>query len=69
MNSPNIINEVRKRWIVGESVNGGVIGQYSLSQIGQEYKAYKMSLNPRANGHVDLILTGQGLVYSDHKAC
>jgi hypothetical protein len=26
--------------------------------MGQDYKAYKMSLNPSAGGHVDLTLTG-----------
>tara|TARA_R110000851_G_scaffold21450_2_gene64307 strand:+ start:222 stop:557 length:336 start_codon:yes stop_codon:yes gene_type:complete len=44
--------------LVGESVLGGFIGEYSSSQMGQDYKAYKMSLNPKASGHVDLTLTG-----------
>ena len=26
--------------------------------MGQDYKAYKMSINPKARGHVDLTLTG-----------
>lgn len=58
INSPNIISQVRKRWLIGESVLGGFIGEYSSSQMGQDYKAYKMSLNPKAGGHVDLTLTG-----------
>jgi len=58
LNAPNIIQSVRKRWLIGESVLGGVIGEYSSSPLGQEYKAYKISLNPSANGTVDLTLTG-----------
>ena len=58
INSPNIIREVKSRWLIGESVLGGFIGEYSNSQMGQEYKAYKMSINPRAKGRVDLTLTG-----------
>ena len=58
INSPNIIREVRKRWLIGESVEGGFIGEYSNSQMGQDYRAYKLSLNPSASGHVDLTLTG-----------
>ena len=58
INSPNIIRQVQKRWLIGESVLGGFIGEYSNSQMGQDYKAFKMSLNPSAGGHVDLTLTG-----------
>jgi hypothetical protein len=58
INSPNIIREVKSRWLIGESAVGGFIGEYSSSQLGQDYKAYKMSLNPSAGGHVDLTLTG-----------
>lgn len=58
INSPNILRQVRKRWLIGESVFGGFIGEYSSSKIGQDYKAYKMSINPSAKGHVDLTLTG-----------
>lgn len=54
INSPNLINQVRSRWLIGESVLGGVIGEYRNS----DYKAYKMSLNPSAGGNVDLTLTG-----------
>lgn len=58
INSPNILRTVRKRWLLGESVFGGFIGEYSSSKVGQDYKAYKMSINPSAGGHVDLTLTG-----------
>lgn len=58
INSANIINQVKSRWIIGESVLGGFIGEYSSSPMGQDYKAYKLSINPRAGGHVDLTLTG-----------
>jgi hypothetical protein len=58
INSPNIIRQVRSRWLIGESAVGGFIGKYSSSPLGQDYKAYKMSLNPSAGGHVDLTLTG-----------
>lgn len=43
---------------MGESVLGGFIGDYSSSQMGRDYRAYKMSINPRAKGQVDLTLTG-----------
>jgi hypothetical protein len=58
INSSNIINQVRQRWLMGESALGGFIGEYSSSQMGQDYKAYKMSINSKAGGHVDLTLTG-----------
>ena len=58
LNAPNLITTVRRRWLFGESVFGGFIGEYSNSGIGQQYKAYKISLNPKASGHVDLTLTG-----------
>lgn len=54
LNSGNITQEVKKRWIIGESVDGGIIGEYASS----EYKAFKISMNPRAKGNVDLHLTG-----------
>lgn len=54
LNSPNIIRDVRARWLIGESVLGGKIGDYAWS----DYRAYKMSLNPSAGGYVDLTLTG-----------
>lgn len=58
INSPNLIKQVRSRWLIGESVDGGIIGEYSNSPMGQDYKAYKLSLNPSAGGNVDLTLTG-----------
>lgn len=54
MNSPNIIKDVRRRWAIGESVEGGIIGEYRS----EEYRQYKMFLNPSAKGNVDLTLTG-----------
>ena len=53
-NSKKITNNVVKRWEIGRGVNGGKIGEYRSS----EYKAFKVSKNPRANGSVDLTLTG-----------
>ena len=53
-NSKNITNNVKKRWEIGSGVNGGKIGEYRSS----EYKAFKVSKNPKANGSVDLTLTG-----------
>lgn len=54
INSPNMINAVKARWLIGKSVDGGIIGRYS----NDDYRAYKMSLNPKAGGNVDLTLTG-----------
>lgn len=54
LNAPNLIQKVRSRWQLGESVFGGAIGEYRSS----EYRAYKISLNPKAGGKVDLTLTG-----------
>ena len=45
---------IKSRWLSGESVNGGKIGEYhSLS-----YKKLKLLKNPGAGGTVDLTLTG-----------
>jgi hypothetical protein len=54
LNAPNIAKDVKRRWLIGESIDGGVIGTYSS----QEYAMYKASINPLANGNVDLTLTG-----------
>lgn len=54
LNSPNIIRTVRKRWLIGESAKGGLIGEYQSG----EYRAFKIGLNPSASGTVDLTLTG-----------
>lgn len=54
MNTPTIINEVKRRWLIGESVHGGIIGEYAS----EDYRQYKMYLNPKAGGRVDLMLTG-----------
>jgi hypothetical protein len=57
-NSEQIVEGIRRRWSFGKDVNGGIIGEYSKSGLGQEYKAFKVSTNPRAGGNVDLTLTG-----------
>lgn len=54
LNTANIAKDVRRRWLIGESIDGGVIGTYS----NDEYAMYKASINPLANGNVDLTLTG-----------
>lgn len=54
LNAPNIYKEVRRRWLIGESIDGGIIGTYRS----QEYAMFKASINPLANGNVDLTLTG-----------
>lgn len=56
--SANIVDKVKKRWSWGRGVNGGIIGEYSKSQLGQSYKAFKLNKNPSARGTVDLILSG-----------
>jgi hypothetical protein len=53
-NSNKIKNKIVKRWSFGRGVNGGQIGSYRS----RDYKAFKVSKNPQANGRVDLILTG-----------
>lgn len=54
LNFPNIQSDILRRWTFGQSAEGGPIGEYK----DQEYKAYKMSINPLAGGAVDLTLTG-----------
>lgn len=54
LNTANVITDVRNRWEYGESVRGGIIGRYREPI----YAEYKRSLNPNANGTVDLMLTG-----------
>lgn len=54
INTPNVVSLVRHRWEQGESIRGGIIGTYAW----EDYKQYKMSLNPKAGGYVDLMLTG-----------
>lgn len=54
MNTPTFLNTVKRRWIIGRSVNGGIIGEYK----NKDYEAYKVRLNPSAGGNVDLHLTG-----------
>lgn len=54
-NKPNYFESIGKRWLLGKSVEGGLIGQYRSPK----YRSFKMMLNPTANGNVDLILTGK----------
>jgi len=54
LNSGNIVNEVKRRWILGKSVDGGIIGEYRS----EEYRQYKIGINPQAKGFVDLHDTG-----------
>lgn len=54
INSPIIINAVKRRWLLGEGVNGGKIGDYRNA----EYRAFKISMNPKASGYVDLYFSG-----------
>ena len=45
---------IKERWLKGESVDGGSIGEYLSST----YKKLKLNKNPKARGRVDLTLTG-----------
>jgi hypothetical protein len=54
LNAGNIVNEVKRRWILGKSVDGGIIGEYRS----EEYRQYKIGINPQAGGFVDLHDTG-----------
>ncbi len=49
----------KNEFLHGMNPDGSDIGEYSTrSEIGREYALFKASLNPLANGKVDLILTG-----------
>jgi len=54
LNFPNIQSDILRRWSFGQSVDGGIIGTY----FSDEYRQYKIELNPLAGGNVDLTLTG-----------
>ncbi len=51
---------IKKRWIRGESVNGGVIKNKNtgLGYSSLKYKNLKLIKNPSAGGNVDLTFTG-----------
>ena len=49
-----IVNKVRTRWVLGKDPNGGIIGTYR----NKDYRAFKVVANSKANGLVDLTLTG-----------
>lgn len=59
LNQGIIIQEIWRRWELGNSVDGGKIGTYSKSPLGQAYAAQKNKQNPLAGyGNVDLTLSG-----------
>ena len=56
--SPSLVFRKQDEFRQGENPDGTTIGEYSRSPMGQEYRLFKLSLNPLAGGTVDLILTG-----------
>ena len=58
VNSPSLVFRKQDEFRQGENPDGSTIGEYSQSLLGQEYRLFKLSLNPLAGGTVDLILTG-----------
>lgn len=59
LNQGIIVREIWQRWEKGQSVDGGVIGKYSNTPLGQAYAKLKNQMNPLAGfGNVDLNLTG-----------
>lgn len=55
---PHILRKKVDDFRRGLRPDGSIIGEYSDSPMGQEYRLFKMSINPLAGGNVDLILTG-----------
>jgi len=53
-NSSTLVEGIRTRWLFGKDVDGNIIGQYR----NRDYEMFKVGLNSRANGNVDLTLTG-----------
>lgn len=53
-NSSTIVEGIRRRWLFGKDPNGNIIGNYR----NRDYEMFKVSFNSRANGNVDLTLTG-----------
>lgn len=53
-NSSTLVEGIRTRWLFGKDVDGNIIGQYS----NRDYEMFKVGLNSRADGNVDLTLTG-----------
>lgn len=57
----NLIRDtIKKRWLRGESVNGGIIKNKNtgLGYSSLKYKNLKLVKNPSAGGNVDLTFTG-----------
>ena len=57
-NTPHLKTSKINEFQYGLNPDGSDIGEYSSSQLGQEYRLFKLQLNPFAQGKVDLILTG-----------
>ena len=53
-NSATLVEGIRTRWLFGKGVDGDIIGQYR----NKDYELFKVDLNQRADGNVDLTLTG-----------
>lgn len=53
-NSSTLVEGIRTRWLFGKDVDGGIIGEYR----NRDYEMFKVGLNSRAGGNVDLTLTG-----------
>lgn len=51
---PSLLNRKRAEFREGLNPDGSNIGDYR----NEEYRLFKMSMNPFADGHVDLFLTG-----------
>lgn len=53
--TPQITDKIRKRWLFGKDPNGDIIGTYKSSN----YRSFKVVANSKAEGLVDLTLTGR----------
>lgn len=51
---PSLLNRKKAEFREGKNPDGSDIGDYKS----QEYRLFKMAMNPFADGHVDLFLTG-----------
>lgn len=54
-NETNIRQMIKKRWLLGKRPDGSLIGYYRDI----EYAIFKQSINPSADGDVDLIVSEQ----------
>jgi len=53
-NSTNIVEGIRTRWLFGKDPNGNIIGNYRS----RDYQMFKVGMNSKAGGNIDLTLTG-----------